>query len=324
MTIKSILVAIHHPHERQQLGLARAAQLARRAGARLRLFHSTFYSYAAGPQFAHATIAQGIDKALAEDRAALEKLALPLRRSGLQVSVEVSWDYPAHESIVREVLRSKPDLVVAESHRHTRGARLFLSNTDWQLIRLCPAPLLFVKQHSAYGRAQVLAAVDPLHHHDKPARLDQQVVDYGATMAALHGGRLDVIHAYLPVSQYLSGPLGEPLVVPIDPRIEAQQQKRIDRAMSKLVAPLSLPRNRVHVSVGTPESAIVRLARASEVDLVVMGAVSRRGLERVFIGSTAERIIDRLTCDVLIVKPSRFKTPVSRRSVALQLILPPL
>jgi universal stress protein E len=34
--------------------------------------------------------------------------------------------------------------------------------------------------------------------------------------------------------------------------------------------------------------------------------VSRRGLDRVFLGSTAERVLDRLPCDLLIIKPEGF------------------
>jgi hypothetical protein len=37
-----------------------------------------------------------------------------------------------------------------------------------------------------------------------------------------------------------------------------------------------------------------------------MGAVSRAGLKRVFIGNTAERMLDMLDCDVLVVKPPGF------------------
>ena len=42
-----------------------------------------------------------------------------------------------------------------------------------------------------------------------------------------------------------------------------------------------------------------------------MGAVSRGGLGH--IGTTAEAVIDAVTCDVLIVKPRQFKTAVSRK-----------
>jgi universal stress protein E len=37
--------------------------------------------------------------------------------------------------------------------------------------------------------------------------------------------------------------------------------------------------------------------------LVVMGAISRSGLKRIFIGNTAEQVLDSLRCDLLIVKP---------------------
>ena len=42
-------------------------------------------------------------------------------------------------------------------------------------------------------------------------------------------------------------------------------------------------------------------------DFVVSGAVSRRGLQRLFIGSTAERMLDRLPCDLVTVKPEGFE-----------------
>jgi universal stress protein E len=43
-----------------------------------------------------------------------------------------------------------------------------------------------------------------------------------------------------------------------------------------------------------------------------MGAVSRSGLKRLFIGNTAEQILDALECDVLVVKPATFTTSVRR------------
>jgi universal stress protein E len=42
-------------------------------------------------------------------------------------------------------------------------------------------------------------------------------------------------------------------------------------------------------------------------DLVIMGAVSRSGLKGLFLGNTAEDVLDRLHCDLLIVKPDGFK-----------------
>jgi Universal stress protein family len=44
---------------------------------------------------------------------------------------------------------------------------------------------------------------------------------------------------------------------------------------------------------------------------VVMGAVSRSGLKGLFIGNTAERILDELSCDILLVKPLKSRNRVS-------------
>jgi universal stress protein E len=45
-----------------------------------------------------------------------------------------------------------------------------------------------------------------------------------------------------------------------------------------------------------------------------MGAVSRKGLARAFIGNTAEEVLDRLGCDLLIVKPSVIAAVLRRKA----------
>jgi hypothetical protein len=77
------------------------------------------------------------------------------------------------------------------------------------------------------------------------------------------------------------------------------------------------PRNRRHLEGGEPVDAIDAVARAIGGDIVVMGAPSRSGLTRIFISNTAESLLDRLACDLLIVKPLRFagRVPSARRGV---------
>jgi hypothetical protein len=47
-----------------------------------------------------------------------------------------------------------------------------------------------------------------------------------------------------------------------------------------------------------------------------MGAVSRSAIKRFFIGNAAERALDRLSCDVLVVKPRSFRSFVGVRAAA--------
>jgi hypothetical protein len=51
-----------------------------------------------------------------------------------------------------------------------------------------------------------------------------------------------------------------------------------------------------------------------------MGAVSRSGLKRIFIGNTAQRLLDLLPCDILVVKPRQFRARVSRNARGVRLV----
>jgi universal stress protein E len=321
--VKNILVGIETPVERRQFALGRAAQLARQANARLTLFHSAFSPYAVSRNFDRSIVARGITKTVAQQRAALEKLAAPLRRKGLKVQTKAVWDYPAFEAIVREVLRAKPDLVVVESRRRAFGARLILTNTDWQLIRLCPAPLLFVKQRRPWRKVRILAAIDPLHANAKSVRLDRRILEIAHQLATSHRGRLDVVHAYQPLSQFMPGLYGEWIALPVADDLERRHARDVRRALERSVAPLHLPQGQLHLQSGAAHDVLPDLARRLRADVLAMGAVSRRGLDRLVIGSTAERTLDRVPCDVLVVKPRRFRTTVSRRSSPPRLPLPP-
>ena len=53
------------------------------------------------------------------------------------------------------------------------------------------------------------------------------------------------------------------------------------------------------------------LAAKKEVELIVMGTVSRTGIPALLIGNTAEVILNNLECSVLAVKPAGFITPVT-------------
>jgi universal stress protein E len=55
--------------------------------------------------------------------------------------------------------------------------------------------------------------------------------------------------------------------------------------------------------------SLLKAAAEHGADFVVMGAIARRGLKRLFIGSTAERVLDRLPCDLVIIKPLEFEVP---------------
>jgi universal stress protein E len=310
---RKILVCIEFPGERDQPVLKRAAGIAQHTGAKLTLFHSDLAQLTVVPGFPSAVVREDANAKLARSREALQKLAAPLRRRGLKVELKCAWDAPPHEAIVREVLRSKPDLVVAGSRRRAFGARLFLTNTDWQLIRECPVPLLFVKQNKPWRSVRVMAAIDPLHPRGGSSRLDRRILDIAGSFSEALGGRLDVVHAYLPLSSSLPYAIGDAYAPVVDAATEQRHRATTERALARTTRAAGIPPARQHIETGFPQEALPAAARRLRADVVVMGAISRGALGRLLIGSTAERTLDLLPCDVLVVKPRGFKTRVSRR-----------
>ena len=47
--------------------------------------------------------------------------------------------------------------------------------------------------------------------------------------------------------------------------------------------------------------------------LMIMGCVGRTGLSAALLGNTAEHVVDRLNCDILILKPDDYSCPVDDR-----------
>lgn len=320
--IRRILVAVKDPHARSQPAVAKAAQLARAFGARLELFHAV-----AAPIYIDSSFAHGLDlEALQREQRAtlgarLERIAARIRRHDVAVAVHVEWDYPIYEAIVRRALRVDADLVVAERHAGKRHAKWLLSFTDWELLRLANCPVLVVKTTRAYRRPAILAAIDPTHAYAKPARLDDRILKAAAALQSKLRGELHVMHAFqpAPILPVGSGAGGFEIAAQLEQDAESAARARFTQALRGA----SVETRRRHLVWGHAIDAIPSTARATRAAIVVMGAVSRSGIRRLFIGNTAEQVLDDLPCDVLVMKPARFAPRVSRRSRGAQVLVPP-
>ncbi len=306
--LRRILVAIKDPRARSLPGLTKAAQLAHACGADLELFHSI-----ADPVPADSFLSTNgklFDYQRALRKGYLDSLSIvaaPLRHAGLTVNVAAEWDFPAHEAIVRRAQETKADLIVAECHAGRRLAPWLMHVTDWELLKTSPLPVLLVKSPRPWKRPVVLASVDPSHAFAKPAKLDAAIMDAAETVAEALQGSVHAMHAWLPLPQFCL-PMAQRRPTKID-QIAAEAERNARAALDQVC---SLPRGKCHLVEGQACEAIARTVRKLGCDILVMGAVSRSGLKRVFIGNTAEEVLKDLECDVLVVKPATFATSVRR------------
>ncbi len=305
------ILAVIDPTVDVQTGAAKAARLARLAGASLELFTCDFDPALTGQPFLDTSALQRLrEQFIAERAEQLEAKAEELRQTGLEVATHVHWDNPLYEGILRRVAESEPDLVFKDTHYHSALRRALFSNTDWNLIRRCPVPLLLSRAADWRARPRVLAALDPGHHGDKPAALDHDVLEAAQFMARQLDGEVEAVHVFFPAALLAatSRVAGIPLASDMgcDAVIESERA-RVTAAMREIAQAHDLPDQAMHVLQGSAAEMLPRVAAERQVDLLVMGAVSRSRLREIFIGSTAERVLDHLPCDVLVVKSVDFR-----------------
>ena len=301
LEVTRILVAIADPSVGTSSIVRRAGALAHAAGATIELLNAIPSAMSGGPAHAHAE--RFVRFEADQNRRSLERIANRLRREELIVEATVQTGYPAHEAILRQARLKKADLVVIEARKHRIFARLLLTQTDFELIRHCPVPLLIVKGRAAWRRPRILAALDPFHANDKPLGLDDRIVEAAQAFAALTQGLVHAAHVYRPyVGEVLAVQAGAALLAS-DPAQEKAFKAMISKRFAEVLRRFGIPSPRGHLVCGDPKFEIPALARSIRAGLVVMGAVSRTRLKRIFIGNTAEHVLDSLHCDVLIIKP---------------------
>jgi universal stress protein E len=307
--IRRILVAIKDPGARSLPAVAKAAWLARACGAHLELFHSIKASVFADTSAAYEKALLDLhDTQRQQYLQRLERIAARLRLHGVKVSTAVEYDYPAYDAIVRRACLIKADLIVSGSHRDRHPAAGLLRLTDWELLRQSPVPVLLVKRSRPYRHPNVLAAVDPCHAHSKPLQLDEEILSVGSAIAEALNGKLYAVHAYAPV---VIGSAAASVSASVTVRLEGIAAADAKAQFERALEGSNIPRTRRHLVGDFPAAAVGEVARRTQADIVVMGAISRSGLKRLIIGNTAERLLDELPCDLLIVKPAQFASRVT-------------
>ena len=298
MTTKTIMVVVDLRNP-SQAAIERAAGLAHALSADLELFVCHYDPDIAAGQFSTVWIANsGREGLMAILEGRLDELASALRQRGLNVTTDLIWDHPLDEAIVRKVVASQPWMVIKEVHHHNALKRTILTSTDWSLIQRCPVPLMLAKLDTSTALRKICAAIDPTHEHDKPAELDDRIFRITKTIADATGAALHAVHTYAVKTE----PVG--LEAPPIGKLTELIRQTHERVFQSFLETHPVAANNAHLLPGLAHERLVDFAMQESIDILVMGAISRRGLGRIFIGSTAERILDRLPCDLLIVSPA--------------------
>jgi universal stress protein E len=299
----TILAIIELDNFPQQVA-ARSAWLASKYGYDLTLVLSDPTLAVLGTGYIVSSEAKEVaDRIKATQQQVLDELAAASAAKGIEVTTEILDERPAGGAISALVERLKPAIVVKGTHYHSAAARAIFADVDWQLIRRLDCTLWLVKQDAWQDKPTIVAAVDPTHAGDKAATLDQKIVDAAKTIADASGGNVHLLHTYQRLKEIGSKAMWtfKPVKLEVE-ELQAHMRDEHQAMLGSLAADNGIPSDHVHQMPGRADEILPSFARTQGASLVVMGAIARSGLKRRIIGSTAERVLDHLHCDVLIVR----------------------
>jgi nucleotide-binding universal stress UspA family protein len=97
---------------------------------------------------------------------------------------------------------------------------------------------------------------------------------------------------------------------------EATRDQDYWRAQLEQIRPIDPAISVTHIFLrGDPATEIIRYAVDAGIDLIVMGTHGRSGLERLLMGSVAEKVMREAHCSVLVVKLPKGAPPAPRNDV---------
>ncbi|KFI22987.1 universal stress protein [Nitrosococcus oceani] len=281
--------------------LERGVFIARETNAILELFvseyHPSFYTPLIGKSLHNEWKPETyIRFALSQLQEISERLA---HREQLDVLADAAWNRHQYDGIMEKISRIKPDLIIKTTHHDNRLNRTLFNYTDWHLIRNCPCPLMLAKGEDSWETRAVVACVDPSHLHGRMETLDNSIIEIAQWLAYRLKGELHIFHAidFMPESVFR---LWQPGSNYNTYKKESRQEH--ETLLNELLKPYGIGSQRIHILEGGSAETLLSFAQETNASLVVMGAVSKGTLGNLLIGNTAEKVLDALRCDILVVK----------------------
>ena len=219
-----------------------------------------------------------LKKELDTAQAHLETVKAQAEASGIACETRLIHGSNIHQEVVNEAERMQADLVIMGRRGRHGLARLMVGDATVKTIGHAPCGVLVIPRAAALSGRHFVLASDGSRYAD------------AAAVAAVNLAK----YCHTPVTA----------VSVIMPSHSEERRKEAHSIVKRLVAFLRKEGVTAEgeVPLGQPDDMIVQTAQKKQADLIVMGSHGRTGLERILLGSTVERVLNRTNCAVLVVK----------------------
>jgi nucleotide-binding universal stress UspA family protein len=143
------------------------------------------------------------------------------------------------------------------------------------------------------------------------SELSDRAIDQALEMASLREGA-EVHVLYVEPDEWIDMALKPALEAAVSAdeavlRVQGRAKARVD-SMAPHLRKRQIRRVVAHFRRGSPAENVAQLAADLDADLVVVGSHGHRGIQRLFLGSVAERVSRLARCPVWIVRPKDHAT----------------
>lgn len=249
-----------------------------------------------------------MDIAVREYTLLLEKQTAPFEKAiKIETKVVIGREFI---EIVKEVLHNKHDLVIKTARGMGGRIGVLFGSTAMHLLRKCPCPVWLIKpkQGQYFGRIMAAVDVEPAMIEDND--LNNKIMQLATSLARTADSELHIVHAWKkPDLNYLTDEL-DYLPPENISKLYSDAKNMHIKWLNEFLEQYHDQQYQKHILEGTAGRVIPEFAEQHNVDLIVMGTVCRTGIPGFFIGNTAEKILHRIDCSVLAVKPDGFISPV--------------
>lgn len=217
----------------------------------------------------------------------VKEITKPLRKDTVEATYELYWNRNWHEAIPHAAVRRASNLIVKSTFAHRPTKRRLGKTSDFMLIRRCVSPILFVRQDRQWQSGVILAAVNLEAMDEEHTRLNFAVVQRAKTLAQLTGMKPALVSAVTDSVTFKT----------------YKEDRDADFSSNEEIIGtyFGIDPDLVFLSRGKAKASILKAAEKTDADIVVIGTVGRKGVKGALIGNTAEKILDELVCDILVV-----------------------
>jgi len=245
------------------------------------------------PEF-EALAPQITEKAGKAARELVEALQARAKKEGVDCTGIVHQGEDSYKYIVDEAAKNKISMIIMGRRGRTGLKRLMMGSVTSRVIGHAPCNVLVVPRAAKIEFKNILVATDGSKHSAAAA-------SEAIGLAKRNGSKLTVISVVpselmTPTDIEFSMPQRELIAEKEMHEAEKNAKTVKDAAQKEGVAVQAF------VMSGKPSDAIIETAREKGADLIILGSHGKTGIERLLMGSVAERVIVLAACAVLVVK----------------------